>query len=53
VTVITYFSLILGELVLKQLALRDPEKIACMVAPATGVGSTNSWRIAPTHRVRV
>ena len=34
VTVITYFSLIVGELVPKQIALRDPERIACMVAPA-------------------
>jgi putative hemolysin len=34
VTVITYFSLIIGELVPKQIALRDPERIACKVAPA-------------------
>ncbi len=34
VTVITYFSLIVGELVPKQIALRDPERIACKVAPA-------------------
>jgi putative hemolysin len=32
VLVITYLSLILGELVPKQLALRDPEKIAILVA---------------------
>jgi putative hemolysin len=31
---ITYLSLILGELVPKQLALRDPERVACRVAPA-------------------
>jgi putative hemolysin len=34
VTVITYFSLIIGELVPKQVALRDPERVACKVAPA-------------------
>ena len=34
VTLITYFSLIIGELVPKQVALRDPERVACRVAPA-------------------
>jgi putative hemolysin len=34
VTVITYASLIVGELVPKQIALRDPEAIAVRVAPA-------------------
>lgn len=34
VAVITYFSLIAGELVPKQIALRDPEKVAVRVAPA-------------------
>ena len=34
VTVITYFSLVIGELVPKQIALRDPESIAVRVAPA-------------------
>ncbi|MFT3986520.1 hemolysin family protein [Aestuariivirga sp.] len=29
---ITYFSLIVGELVPKQMALRNPERIACLVA---------------------
>lgn len=33
VTLITYLSLIVGELVPKQLALRNPERIAAMVAP--------------------
>src|SRR4029078_5331551 len=33
VAIITYFSLIIGELVPKQLALRNAERIACMVAP--------------------
>lgn len=31
---ITYFSLVIGELVPKQIALRDPERIAARVAPA-------------------
>ena len=34
ISVITYFSLIIGELVPKQIALRNPERIACLVAPA-------------------
>jgi putative hemolysin len=34
VTAITYLSLIIGELVPKQIALRNPERIACAVAPA-------------------
>ena len=34
VAVITYASLIVGELVPKQIALRDPERIAVKVAPA-------------------
>jgi len=34
VTGITYLSLIFGELVPKQLALKNPEGIACSVAPA-------------------
>jgi putative hemolysin len=34
VTAVTYVSLILGELVPKQLALRNAERLACAVAPA-------------------
>ncbi len=34
VAVITYLSLVIGELVPKQLALRDPERLASTVAPA-------------------
>ena len=30
---ITYLSLIIGELVPKQIALRNPERLACLVAP--------------------
>lgn len=33
IAVITYLSVIIGELVPKQLALRNPERIACAVAP--------------------
>jgi len=33
VVVITYFSLIIGELVPKQLALRAPEAVSCRIAP--------------------
>ena len=37
VAVITYLSLIIGELVPKQIALRDPEGVAVKVAPAMTV----------------
>ncbi|WP_374701289.1 hemolysin family protein [Methylobacterium sp. B1] len=37
--VITYLSVIIGELVPKHLALRNPERIACMVAPGMRVVS--------------
>ena len=37
VTLITYASLIVGELVPKQIALRDPEAVAVKVAPAMAV----------------
>src|SRR5882757_3490223 len=49
VTLITYFSLILGELVPKQIALRDPERIACLVAPAmtwlARIGAPFAWAL--------
>ncbi len=34
IAVVTYLSVIIGELVPKNLALRNPEAIACIVAPA-------------------
>jgi putative hemolysin len=37
VVLITYLSLIAGELVPKQIALRDPERIASRIAPAMAV----------------
>jgi putative hemolysin len=33
IVIVTYLSLIIGELVPKQLALRSPERLACLVAP--------------------
>ncbi|MGH1591836.1 hemolysin family protein [Methylobacterium phyllosphaerae] len=39
IAVITYLSVIIGELVPKHLALRDPERIACAVAPGMRVVS--------------
>ena len=39
---ITYFSLIVGELVPKQIALRDPEAVAVRVAPAMTLLATVS-----------
>ncbi|HEY4193445.1 MAG TPA: hemolysin family protein [Mesorhizobium sp.] len=40
VAVITYFSLIAGELVPKQIALRDPEKVAVRVSSAMSMIAT-------------
>lgn len=39
VVAITYLSLILGELVPKQVAMRDPERVAARVAPAMALMS--------------
>ena len=39
IAVITYLSVIIGELVPKHLALRDPERIACAVAPGMRIVS--------------
>ncbi|WP_332682368.1 hemolysin family protein [Bosea sp. (in: a-proteobacteria)] len=47
VVAITYLSLIIGELVPKQIALRDPERVAARVAPTMAllakVGSPLVW----------
>ncbi|TPK89827.1 HlyC/CorC family transporter [Mesorhizobium sp. B2-4-12] len=42
VAIITYFSLIVGELVPKQIALRDPERVAVRAAPAMTILATVS-----------
>ncbi|UDL88811.1 hemolysin family protein [Mesorhizobium sp. PAMC28654] len=42
VAIITYFSLIVGELVPKQIALRDPERVAARAAPAMTILATIS-----------
>ena len=39
IAVITYLSVIIGELVPKHLALKNPERIACAVAPLMAVVS--------------
>jgi putative hemolysin len=55
VAAITYVSLIAGELVPKQIALRNPEKIAVRVAPAmtwlARVGSPLVWFLDISGRV--
>jgi len=55
VAVITYFSLIVGELVPKQIALRQPEQIAVRVAPAmtmlARVGSPLVWFLDVSGRL--
>lgn len=43
VTLVTYLSLIIGELVPKRLALKNPERIACFVAPAMVLLSRVAW----------
>jgi putative hemolysin len=43
VTLVTYLSLIVGELVPKRLALRNPERIAIAVAPAMMLLSRVAW----------
>ncbi len=41
---ITYVSLVAGELVPKALALRDPERVACLVArPIRALGRAAAW----------
>ncbi len=55
VVAITYASLIIGELVPKQIALRDPEKVACRVAPAVTILSKVSaplvWLLDASGRI--
>ena len=55
VIIITYLSLIVGELVPKQIALRDPEGIASRVAPAmaliASVGAPLVWLLDISGRL--
>lgn len=52
---ITYFSIVIGELVPKQLALRHPESIACYVAPlmmlVSKVGAPAVWLLNASTRL--
>ncbi len=54
VTIITYASLIIGELVPKQIALRNPEAVAVKVAPAmtliAKIGSPLVWLLDASGR---
>jgi putative hemolysin len=52
VVAITYLSLIIGELVPKQIALRDPERIAIKVAPAMALLSKVSLPLVCCLTVR-
>jgi putative hemolysin len=55
VVVITYLSLIVGELVPKQIALRDPERVACGAAPAmmllARIGTPLVWLLDRSGRL--
>lgn len=55
VIMITYLSLIVGELVPKQIALRDPERIAARVAPAmtfiASIGAPLVWLLDISGRL--
>ena len=57
VTIITYFSVIIGELVPKQLALKNPEMIACRVAYAMNLLSKVSgpfvWVLDGSARILI
>ncbi len=52
---ITYLSLVIGELVPKQIALRNPERIACLVSPAmTGLAKISAplvWLLERSGRL--
>jgi putative hemolysin len=44
---ITYFSLVVGELMPKAIALRNPERLACFVAPViAGLNRAAGWLVA-------
>ena len=46
IAAVTFLSIIFGELVPKQMALIQPERIACRVAPAMTVLSKSAWPAA-------
>jgi putative hemolysin len=46
IVTITYASLVIGELVPKAVALRNPERLACVVAPVVAaVGRISAWLV--------
>ncbi len=55
VVAITYLSLIVGELVPKQIALRDAEKVAARVAPAmvflSKIGAPVVWLLDKSGKI--
>lgn len=55
ITIITYLSVVVGELVPKQVALRNPERFACAVAPAmlllSKTGGPFVWLLDGSTRV--
>ncbi|MDX2177018.1 MAG: hemolysin family protein [Candidatus Sumerlaeia bacterium] len=55
VAVLTYFSVVVGELVPKQIALRSPEGMACIVAPPMRLLVTASrpvvWLLSASSRI--
>ncbi len=55
ITLITYLSVVVGELVPKQIALRNPERFACMVAPGMAllskVGGPFVWLLDGSTKV--
>ncbi len=55
IVIVTYLSVIIGELVPKNLALRNPERIACMVAPfmtmVAKIGKPAVWLLDASTRL--
>jgi putative hemolysin len=47
ILIITYFSLVVGELTPKAIALRNPERLSCWVAPAIArLSHASGWLVA-------